>query len=103
MVSDTFLPVNEAAQFAAPALLQKSHKSFHCPTTCQKFDRTRNWSCTLAERLLSQEIFIRPEGGFFSLTLKVDQDEEELALRLRLLKEQHVLVHPGYFYDMDGQ
>jgi DNA-binding transcriptional MocR family regulator len=43
--------------------------------------------------------FIPPEGGFF-LTLRLNQEEEYLALGL--LRKHHFLTHPGYFYDMSG-
>jgi aspartate/methionine/tyrosine aminotransferase len=41
--------------------------------------------------------FVPPEGGFY-VTVRLQEDEEEAALRL--LRDQHVLVHPGYFYDI---
>ena len=100
MISDTFLPVNEASQFAVPALLRQS-AAFR-----SSYASKIRTNMELATTLLKEQntvpgiSFIQPEGGFF-LTLKVDQDEDELVLKL--LKEHHVLVHPGYFYDMDAQ
>ena len=100
MISDTFLPVNEAAQFALPhilksgAVFQKSYKA-----TIQ--DRMATAVKTLEGQ--SGISLVKPEGGFF-LTLRLNgscADEEEDAWRL--LQKHRILVHPGYFYDMEGQ
>jgi hypothetical protein len=44
--------------------------------------------------------FVPPRGGFF-LTLGIARDEDEAALGL--LRDQHVLVHLGWFYDIDPE
>ena len=41
--------------------------------------------------------FVEPRGGFY-VTLPIPDDEEKSAARL--LGEAHILVHPGYFYDI---
>ena len=104
LISDTFLPVNEIAQAAAPELFQLGH--------AVRFEfsmRVRNaWQLTekhLSEAPVCQ--YKKPHGGFYvALNLEScgisdcgQHDEEEVA-RL-ILREQHILVHPGYFYDMD--
>ena len=100
MVSDTFLPVNEAAQLAVPPILAGSG-AFQKSYVKEIKKRMR-----CAVDLLGHQMkisFVKPEGGFF-LTLRLadkDHDEEEMALRL--LKNHRVLVHPGYFYDMEGR
>ena len=40
---------------------------------------------------------VPPAGGFY-VTLKLSSDEEQAALAL--LRNEHILVHPGYFYDI---
>jgi aspartate/methionine/tyrosine aminotransferase len=100
MISDTFLPVNEAAQFALPEIL-KTGSAFQ-----------KSYVAAIQKRMASAIkvlegrpgiSFVKPEGGFF-LTLKLNgsgADEEEIACRL--LQKHQILVHPGYFYDMEGR
>ena len=92
LISDTFLPVNEIAQFAAPEIFRRG----------QPFLRDyKNWiaaSRNIALKGLEHCSVFHPRGGFY-VTLKVDGDEDALAMRL--LAEQNILVHPGYFYDIE--
>ncbi len=100
MISDTFLPVNEMAQFAVPALLKNSgpfEKSY-----VSEIHKRMGYAITLL-RNKKKTSFAEPEGGFF-LTLRLNKtrmDEEEIAFRL--LQKHKILVHPGYFYDMEGR
>jgi aspartate/methionine/tyrosine aminotransferase len=41
---------------------------------------------------------VQPRGGFY-ITIPIDHDEEEAAARL--LEQQQILIHPGYFYDIE--
>lgn len=96
LISDTFLPVNEIVQASAPEFFQLGN--------AVRFEfaiRIREcWQ--LAEKHLAQArhcSYIRPQGGFY-LTLKLHGlDEEETAERI--LQKHNLLLHPGYFYDMD--
>ncbi len=99
MISDTFLPVNEAAQFALPDLLKKS-ALFQKTYIEEMNNRSGVAADVLGDRL--KGTFARPEGGFF-MTLNLQgtgMEEDDLAYRL--LKKHRILVHPGYFYDMEG-
>ncbi len=97
-ISDTFLPVNEIAQFAVPALFEGA-KAFLPAYRSAIRDRAR-----LATDLLSRSSrlsFIAPEGGFY-LTVRINDpkaDEEEVALNL--LRRHSLLLHPGFFYDLE--
>ena len=97
-ISDTFLPVNETAQFAVPALLEGA-KSFLSEYRSAIRERAR-----LAVRLLSRSSrlsFIPPEGGFY-MTLRINAPEaDEETLALDLLRRERLLLHPGFFYDLD--
>jgi aspartate/methionine/tyrosine aminotransferase len=100
MISDTFLPVHEAAQFALPTLLENS-SSFQ-KSYAAEIQKRKDYVLSLLREQKSWS-FAAPEGGFF-LTLRLDAagvDEEEVAIRL--VKKHGILVHPGYFYDMEGQ
>lgn len=91
LISDTFLPVNEIAQFACSAIFARGGAFL---------DEYRNWirRCrTAAVEALQGLSFIPPQGGFY-ITLRVDRDEEQLASNL--LERDGILVHPGYFYDI---
>lgn len=97
-ISDTFLPVNETAQFAVPALLEGAGE-FLSQYRSAIGERAR-----LAARVLSRSdrlSFIPPEGGFY-MTLRVnDPKADEEALALDLLRRDRLLLHPGFFYDLD--
>jgi len=96
-ISDTFLPVNEAAQFSLPILLREG-REFEMEH--QRAIRERR---DMAVEILSQNrriSFVPPQGGFY-LTFRVDApavDEEKVALDL--LKREQILLHPGFFYDL---
>jgi aspartate/methionine/tyrosine aminotransferase len=91
LISDTFLPVNEIAQFAVPQLFEQGRNFLSDYRkwigTCRSTAMASLAGCTFAE----------PRGGFY-ITLPIPDDEEKSAARL--LGEAHVLVHPGYFYDI---
>jgi len=95
LISDTFLPVNEMVQAAAPEI-------FRCGQAITKEFAQRIRECwDLTESFLTRSRHIscvRPDGGFY-VTLKLEGLPEERAAEA-LLKDDHVLVHPGYFYDM---
>jgi alanine-synthesizing transaminase len=93
MISDTFLPVNEVAQFALPGIFGRGQ------------DFLRQYVKWAAERRaeavegLREVAFVKPQGGFY-ITLPIRGDEDEAARRL--LEQERILVHPGYFYDVPG-
>jgi alanine-synthesizing transaminase len=91
MISDTFLPVNEIAQFAVPQLFSRGQAFL---------SSYRRWitECrNAAVESLAGCDFAAPAGGFY-VTLRLRHEEEQAALRL--LAESRILVHPGYFYDI---
>ena len=91
LISDTFLPVNEIAQFAVPEIFRRGQ------------DFLKNYvkwvaKCrTAAIEGLKGLSFVQPQGGFY-ITLPIVRDEEQTAAAL--LEELGILVHPGYFYDI---
>jgi alanine-synthesizing transaminase len=100
MISDTFLPVNEAVQYAAPALLHDSQmfqSSYH-----SEIRRRMNLAVTILQGK-SDFSFVRPEGGFYLTLALMNHGAEEEELAYRLLERRRVLVHPGYFYEMAGR
>jgi alanine-synthesizing transaminase len=91
LISDTFLPVNEIAQFAVPLIFRDGQEFLleykNWITTCK----------TAAMEALAGCDFAEPRGGFY-ITLPISSDEEAAAARL--LAESHILLHPGYYYDI---
>lgn len=96
MISDTFLPVNEIAQFSVPGV----------------FGAGRDFLSEYRERIvalreaagsiLGSSGWVPPQGGFYGV-IPCEREIEEDDLALEILGEDRVLVHPGYFYDIDGK
>ncbi|MEW5980061.1 MAG: pyridoxal phosphate-dependent aminotransferase [Acidobacteriota bacterium] len=98
MISDTFLPVNEAVQFAVPGLLEVGRNFVPQYASWVRMCRDTAVEVFSSSRVLR---FVAPVGGFhITVQPAGGQDEERLAIRL--LREAKILVHPGYFYDIDG-
>jgi len=95
MISDTFLPVNEIVQASAPEIFQRG-RDFRIG-----FARQIRECWNLAENFLAQSnncSYIRPDGGFY-VTVQTGEADEEIAAEA-ILRENHLLIHPGFFYDM---
>jgi len=96
LISDTFLPVNEIIQAAASDIFKYGR------SVASDFAHRIRECWRLAEDALGPGKsfhYVRPDGGFY-VTLKLQNlDEEQVAASI--LRENHLLVHPGYFYDMD--
>jgi len=96
-IADTFLPVNELAQFALPTLLEEG-KDF-----LKRYQKEIKHRYEIAASILSYTpglSFVPPEGGFY-VTLQIKNpkvNEERVALAL--LEKEGLLIHPGYFYDL---
>jgi aspartate/methionine/tyrosine aminotransferase len=91
LISDTFLPVNEIAQFAVPDLFVQG-KAF--------LEHYKQWISQCRKAAidgLAGLSFTVPRGGFY-ITLRIGRDEEQVASAL--LEREGILVHPGYFYDI---
>jgi hypothetical protein len=93
MISDTFLPVSELAQFSLPAIMTSGQRFL------QKYIRTITYCRDAAVTELAGLDFVAPRGGFY-LTIPVNRNEDDFAYQL--LEQELILVHPGYFYDIEG-
>ncbi len=91
LISDTFLPVNEIAQFAVPEVITRGQDFL---------DRYKKWisECRAAALASLEGISLVPPRGGFYLTIPISGDEERTARSL--LEKSRILVHPGYFYDI---
>jgi len=99
IIADTYLSVSTPVQLAAPALMAIGRD-----VRAQIQQRVRRNLAEL-ERLVgsaSPVTVLAPEGGW-SVVLRVPATEPEEALVLRLLQEDHVLIHPGFFFDFPDE
>lgn len=99
VIADTYLSVNTPVQNALPDWLKAKN-------TIQSQLKTRlkaNWDFLnqKAYELLDAEILMLEGGWYAILKLPKGVDEEEWSLKL--LKEKHILVHPGYFFDFENE
>jgi aspartate/methionine/tyrosine aminotransferase len=92
LISDTFLPVNEIAQFAVEKIFVYGQEFLRSYGAWVK--RCRD---SAIEGLAGLN-FVEPRGGFY-ITLPIAAGEEAAAQGL--LENNSILVHPGYFYDID--
>jgi alanine-synthesizing transaminase len=95
LISDTFLPVNEIVQAAAPEIFRKGEN------VCKDFARRIRECWSIAEEYVESIdccSYSKPGGGFY-VTLKLNGVDEEKAAQ-KFLNENRILIHPGYFYDM---
>ncbi len=95
IVADAYLSVSTPVQYAAPRLLEQGH-------AVRQQIRHR---VVQNYRMLQQAVsavpscqLLRAEGGW-SAVLRIPHTMPEDERVIRLLEEDHVLVHPGYFFD----
>jgi len=99
IVADSYLSVSTPVQVAAPALL----------------DAGANIRAQIQERIRTNLVALRsvaaahvacdvlPVEGGWSAVLRVPATLPEEQLVLDLLQQEHVLLHPGYFFDFDHE
>jgi alanine-synthesizing transaminase len=95
LISDTFLPVNEIVQACVPEIIVLGE------TIKNEFAKRIRKCWRITQEMLQRSHTLKctiPEGGFY-VTLKLSGLDEERAAEA-ILKENHILIHPGYFYDM---
>jgi alanine-synthesizing transaminase len=95
LICDTYLSVSTPVQRAAPALLASASV-----VRGQIQQRTRTNRETLKRMVESTPAvsLLDADGGWYGV-LRVPAVRSEEQLALELLREDHVLVHPGYFFD----
>jgi alanine-synthesizing transaminase len=98
LIADTFLSVGTPIQHALPSLLEL------CPSvTATITARCRQNLATLERAARGSAVtLLRAEAGWSSvLRLPAVRSEEQLVLGL--LREQQVLVQPGWYYDFESE
>jgi aspartate/methionine/tyrosine aminotransferase len=95
VVADTYLSVGTPVQTALPALLGRAAE-LQAPIAARvagNLDLLRRRAAAPSPVTL-----LHPEGGWYA-TVQVPATSTEEDLVTRLLQEDDVLVHPGYFFD----
>jgi aspartate/methionine/tyrosine aminotransferase len=95
IVADTYLSVGTAVQVAAPALLDQGH-AVRRQILQRVVANYRTLHQAVARWPACQAL--RAEGGW-SAVLRIPHTMPEDERVIRLLERDHVLVHPGYFFD----
>ena len=95
LIGDTYLSVAAPVQLAAGALLAEG-----AAVTAQIAARVRANYAALRRRVARHPALGLPavEGGWYAV-LQIPATESEETVVLDLLERDHVLVHPGYFFD----
>lgn len=95
LICDTYLSVATPVQLALPALLGDG-----VIVRAQIRDRiARNHQALVAAAARCPSMTVLPaEGGWYAV-LQVPAMQSEESLVLQILEKEHVLVHPGYFFD----
>jgi alanine-synthesizing transaminase len=95
IVADTYLSVSTPAQLALPELLRAG-----ATVRSQIAARiTRNLAALDAAAASVPAVTVPPPPGGWSAVVQVPATESEEALVVRLVEDDGVLVHPGYFFD----
>jgi hypothetical protein len=98
-IADTYLSVSGPVQHAAPALL-----ALREGIQAMIRERVEANEAVLREswRALPGASVLPREGGWYGLAVLPEGVGDETAARL-LLEEENVVVHPGYFYDIEEE
>ena len=95
IICDTYLSVSTPVQVAAPALIDAGG----LVRLAIQARLERNLSALRAKLAAAPAVdLLDPEAGW-SAVLRVPATVSEESLVLRLLEREHVVVHPGYFFD----
>lgn len=95
LIADTYLSVGTPVQIAAKRLLEEGRQvrqQIH-QRVVQNYRELRH----IAQSYAACQV-LRAEGGW-SAVIRVPHTMPEDERVIRLLEEEHVLVHPGYFFD----
>lgn len=99
LISDTYLSVSTPVQVAAPQLIAAGRVTREAIASriCANLS-------TLREHLRGHPgvTLLEPDAGW-SAVLRIPATIGEESFVLRLLEDEHVLVHPGYFFDFAAE
>lgn len=99
LIADTYLSVSTPTQLALPALLREGVAIREQIATRV----ARNLHALRAAARTSPEVSVLPVEGGWSAVIQVPSYRSEENLVVELLTRDHVLVHPGYFFDFERE
>ncbi|MBA3270541.1 MAG: pyridoxal phosphate-dependent aminotransferase [Acidobacteria bacterium] len=99
VIADTYLSVSTPAQTALPDLLDRGA----AVRTQIQHRVTGNLRALRAAVARTPSVTVLTVEGGWSAVLQVPAYRSEEALVLELLMEDHVLVHPGFFFDFERE
>lgn len=95
MISDTYLSASTPVQLALPALMARQDFFQHQVIT--RIKANESYLKAACERLTAGRMLCREGGWSAVVAMQNGISDEDMVCRL--LDADHVLVHPGYFYD----
>lgn len=95
LIADTFLSVNTPVQVAASDLFRRGAAIRHAIQ--ERVARNLATARAVARGYPACDVL--PVEGGWSAVVRVPATRSEEALTLGLLRDEHVVVHPGYFFD----
>jgi aspartate/methionine/tyrosine aminotransferase len=95
LIADTFLSVNTPVQVAASDLFRRAAAIRHAIQARV----SRNLATARDVKRGYPACDVLPVEGGWSAVVRVPATRSEEALTLGLLQHEHVLVHPGFFFD----
>ena len=97
LIADTYLSVSTPVQTALPELMT-TRESFQ-RQVLQRIDTNEAYLKSACNGLTAGRLLPREGGWSGILAMQNGLSDEDMVCRL--LVDDHVLVHPGYFYDFD--
>lgn len=98
-IADTFLSVNTPAQCAVPAILQ--NVPVIRERIAARLQANENALRAWCARSLHDLKLLNREAGWYGI-VRLPRGVDEESLVLDLLRRESVIVHPGYFYDVEN-
>jgi aspartate/methionine/tyrosine aminotransferase len=98
MIADTYLSLNAPIQLAAPVLLQQ-RKKFQEQLMARVHANLAELDVQLADNRHVSRLVV--EGGWYAV-LRIPATRPDEELTIELLQKHDVYVHPGHFYDFEG-
>lgn len=95
IIADTYLSLSRPAEVAAPRLLTLAE-----PWQASLRARLEENRAELERQCLGTGLRARPSDGGWSAIIDRPRHQGDEAFVLELLREDQVLVHPGYFFDL---
>lgn len=97
MISDTYLSVSTPVQVALPTLM--AQRNFIQNQIMARIETNYQYLNVAGNRLTTGRVLEREGGWSAVIAMQNGMSDEDMVCRL--LDADHVLVHPGYFYDFD--